>query len=66
MLYKRNRKYTLELILLNGCKSKRVFEKTRHVENNDKFKKYILRGQRNARYHNRILSNIKKSFNFTT
>ena len=26
---------------------KEKFEKTRHVKNNDKFKKYILRGQRN-------------------
>ena len=32
------------------------FEKTRHAENNDKSKKHILRGQRNARYHDRILS----------
>ena len=30
---------------------KKSFEKTRHVKNNDKSKKYILRGQRNARYH---------------
>ena len=30
-------------------KSKEKFEKTRHVKNNDKSKKYILRGQRNAR-----------------
>ena len=39
------------------------FEKTRHVENNNKFKKHILRGQRNARYHEKILSNKKKSYN---
>ena len=32
-------------------KVKEYFEKTRHVKNNDKSKKYILRGQRNARYH---------------
>ena len=37
------------------------FEKTRHVKNNDKCEKYILRGQRNARYHEKILSNKKKS-----
>ena len=30
-------------------KSKEKFKKTRHVKNNDKFKKNILRGQRNAR-----------------
>ena len=29
-------------------------------------RKNILRGQRNARYHERILSNKKKSYNFTT
>ena len=31
-------------------KRKEYFEKTRQVKNNDKSKKYILRGQRNARY----------------
>ena len=41
---------------------KEKFEKTRHVKNNDKSKKYILRGQRNVRYHDRILSNKKKTF----
>ena len=44
-------------------KIKDNFEKTRHVKNNDKFKKYVLRGQRNARYFERILSNKKKSYN---
>ena len=34
-------------------KIKESFEKTRHVENNDKSKKYILRGERNRRYHNK-------------
>ena len=43
---------------------KESFEKTRHVKNNDKFKKYILRGQRNTGYHEKILSNKKKSYNF--
>ena len=46
-------------------KVKEYFEKTRHVKNNDKFKKYILRGQRNTRYHERILSNKKNSYNLT-
>ena len=41
-------------------KVKDPFEKTRHVKNNDKFRKHILRGQRNAKYHERILSNEKK------
>ena len=40
-------------------KIKESFEKTRHVKNNDKSKKYILRGQRNTRYHERIVSNKK-------
>ena len=39
-------------------KVKEYFDKTRHGKNNDKSKKYILRGQRNTRYHERILSNI--------
>ena len=43
-------------------KRKEYFEKTRQVKYNDKFKKHILRGQRNARYHERILSNKKKSY----
>ena len=46
-------------------KLKEKIEKTRHVENIDKFKKYILRGERNVRYHERIPSNKKKSYNFT-
>ena len=40
-------------------KVKEYFDKTRHVKNNDKFKKYILRGQGNTRYHEKILSNKK-------
>ena len=46
-------------------KVKEIFEKTRHVKNNDKSKKYILSGQRNTRYHDRVLSNKKKSNNLT-
>ena len=46
-------------------KSKDYFEKTRHVKTNDKSKKYILRGNRNARYHEKILSNKNKSYNIT-
>ena len=45
-------------------KVKGFFEKTRHVKNNDKSEKYILRGQRNTRYYEKILSNKKKSYNF--
>ena len=37
-------------------KVKEKFEKTRHVKNNDKSKKYVLRGQRNARYYDRIVN----------
>ena len=44
-------------------KSKESFEKTRQVKNNDKSKKYILRGQRNVKFHEKILSNKKKSHN---
>ena len=44
-------------------KVKESFGKTRQVKNNDKSKKYILRGQRNERYHERILSNKTKSNN---
>ena len=46
-------------------KVKESFEKTRHVENNNKSKIYILRGQRNTRYHERVLYNKDKSFNLT-
>ena len=42
-------------------KSKEYFVKTRHIKNNDKSKKYILQGQRNVRYYERVLSNKKKS-----
>ena len=45
-------------------KVKEKFEKTRHVKNNNKSKKYILRGQRNARHHEKSLSNTRKSYNF--
>ena len=45
-------------------KIKEYFEKTRHVKNNDKSKKFVSRGQRNTRYHERILSN-KKKFQFS-
>ena len=38
-------------------KLKENFEKTRQVKNNDKSKKFVLRGQRNTRYHKKILSN---------
>ena len=43
-------------------KVKEYFEKTRHIKNNDKSKKYILRGHRNAIYHEKILSNKKKYY----
>ena len=46
-------------------KVKENIGKTRHVKNNEKSKKYILRGERNVRYHDRILSNTKKSCNLT-
>ena len=43
---------------------KEYFEKTRQVKNIDKSKKYILKGERNTRYHEKILSN-KKKFQFS-
>ena len=46
-------------------KVKKNYEKTRYVKNNDKSKKYNLRVERNAIYHDRILSNKKKSYNLT-
>ena len=49
-----------------AVKVKEIYEKIRHVKNIDKSKIYILRGERNVRYHERILSNEKKSYNFTT
>ena len=45
-------------------KIREYFEKTRHIKNIDKSKEYILRGQRNVRYHDRVLSNKMKSDNF--
>ena len=44
-------------------KRKEFFEKTRQVKNNDKSKIHILRGQRNVRYYERVISNTKKSYN---
>ena len=55
----------MELLLLNDCKSKRLLRKTRQVKDNDKSENYILRGQRYARYHEKILSNKKKSNKFS-
>ena len=46
-------------------KVEEYFEKTRHIKINDKSKKYILCGQRNVRYHEKILSIKKKSNNLT-
>ena len=46
-------------------KVKESFEKTRHVKNNDKSNKFNLRGERKTRYHEKILSNKKKSYNIT-
>ena len=46
-------------------KVKESFEKTRHGKSYNKSKEYILRGQRNVRYYEKILSNSKKSHNLT-
>ena len=39
------------VILCMVVKVKQEFEKTRHVKNNDKNKKYIVRGEQNVRHH---------------
>ena len=39
-------------------------EKTRHGKDNDKSMKYILEGQRNVRYYDRILPNRQKCENY--
>ena len=46
-------------------KVKESFEKTRHVKNNDKSKKYIVRGQRNEDIMNMMFSNKKKIYYVT-
>ena len=45
-------------------KVKEFFAKTRHIKNNDKCKKYILRGRKSTRYHDKYLSDKKKPCNF--
>ena len=48
-------------------KVKESFQKTKQIKNNDKSKKYILRGHRNTRYHEkyyRIKRNLIISHNF--
>ena len=42
-----------------------TFKKIRQAKKNNKPKKYILRGQSNAKYYEKILSNIKESYNVT-
>ena len=41
-------------------KVKEKFEKTRQVKSNDKSKKYILQGEKNVRYYDRILSKLSE------
>ena len=57
------KKVFLDLYMV--VKVKKSFENTRQVKNDDKSEKYFLRGQRNARYHEKILSNKQKSNNLT-
>ena len=38
-------------------KVKEYSDKTRHIKNNENFRTHILRGQRNTKYHEKILSN---------
>ena len=44
---------------------KEKVEKTRHVKNIDSFKKYVPRGGRNTRHHDRIPFIKQISYNFT-
>ena len=46
-------------------KVKEKLETTGHVKNNDNSKNYTSLGQRNVNYHERILSNTKKSYKFS-
>ena len=46
-------------------KVKESFEKTRHIKNNDKSQKFVLRGQRNVKHYEKILSNKKKFYNLS-
>ena len=48
-----------------AVKVKKKFEKTRQVKNIDGSKKHSLQGQRLVRYHDRLLSSKKKSYNIT-
>ena len=41
-------------------KVKENFEKSRQVKNNDKSKKYILRGHKNARHHEKNIIKYKE------
>ena len=41
------------------------YEKTRNIKNNDKSKKFILRGERNQKYYDKTLSKNTQKNNFT-
>ena len=45
----------MKSILIHGLK-KKTFDKTRHLKNNDKFKKYFIPAEKNIRYNDTILS----------
>ena len=44
---------------------KENYKETRRIKKNDKSKKYILRGHGKTKYHEKILSNKKKSYKLT-
>ena len=44
-------------------KMKEIYDRTRHVKIIDKSRKYVLRGEKNARHHDRLLFNKKKPYN---
>ena len=57
----------MELVLLNGYKSKKKLKRLDMVKITTNLKKkHYLRGQRNVSCYERILSGKKKSYNFTT
>ena len=59
-----NRKCQIFVNLKMAVKLKEYFEETIQVKIMTNIKKNILRGQRNARYHEKNFSNKKKSYNF--
>ena len=45
-------------------KFKEKYERNRNVKNNNKTEKYILRGEKNQKYYDKVLSKNNKKNNF--